>query len=98
MDVCKPPTRLWLSRLTVYFPLKVVPEQPLMIEPTETESKETLDAFADAMIRIYGEDALFLQQSPHTLGLSRPDEVRARGSRSCAGNRMSVVRLLPFRR
>ena len=60
---------------TVYFPL-VVPEA-LMIEPTETESKETLDAFADAMIRIKNEDAEFLHQAPHTLNYSRPDEVKA---------------------
>jgi len=60
---------------TVYFPL-VVPEA-LMIEPTETESKETLDAFADALIRICGEDADFLREAPHELALSRPDEVKA---------------------
>jgi glycine dehydrogenase subunit 2 len=60
---------------TVYFPL-VVPEA-LMIEPTETESKETLDAFADALIRIRDEDADFLREAPHELALSRPDEVKA---------------------
>jgi glycine dehydrogenase subunit 2 len=60
---------------TVYFPL-TVPEA-LMIEPTETESKETLDAFADALIRIKNEDAEFLHQAPHTLNYSRPDEVKA---------------------
>ena len=60
---------------TVYFPL-VVPEA-LMIEPTETESKETLDAFADTLITIKGEDPDFLHDAPHTLGLSRPDEVKA---------------------
>jgi glycine dehydrogenase subunit 2 len=60
---------------TVYFPLIV--REALMIEPTETESKETLDAFADALIRIKGEDPEFLHQAPHTLGLSRPDEVKA---------------------
>ena len=38
---------------TVYFPLIV--HEALMIEPTETESKETLDAFADAMIAIANE-------------------------------------------
>ncbi len=47
---------------TVYFPL-VVPEA-MMIEPTETESKETLDAFAQAMHTILGEDADFLHQAP----------------------------------
>ena len=80
---------------TVYFPL-VVPEA-LMIEPTETESKETLDAFADALIRIHGEDAEFLQQAPHTLGLSRPDEVRGgQGADPALEAGMNVVRLLPF--
>ena len=60
---------------TVYFPLVVA--EALMIEPTETESKETLDAFADTLIRIKGEDAEFLQKAPHKLGISRPDEVKA---------------------
>ena len=60
---------------TVYFPL-VVPEA-LMMEPTETESKETLDAFADVLLQIVQEDAAFLQKAPHTLGISRPDEVKA---------------------
>jgi glycine dehydrogenase subunit 2 len=60
---------------TVYFPL-VVPEA-IMIEPTETESKETLDGFADALLRIREEDAEFLHNAPHTLGISRPDEVKA---------------------
>ena len=60
---------------TVYFPL-VVPEA-LMIEPTETESRETLDAFAEALLRIAGEESDFLHDAPHTLGISRPDEVKA---------------------
>jgi len=60
---------------TVYFPL-VVPEA-IMIEPSETESKETLDGFADALLRIREEDADFLHNAPHTLGISRPDEVKA---------------------
>jgi glycine dehydrogenase subunit 2 len=60
---------------TVYFPLVV--REALMIEPTETESKETLDAFADALLRIREEDPQFLHDAPHTLGISRPDEVRA---------------------
>jgi glycine dehydrogenase subunit 2 len=60
---------------TVYFPL-VVPEA-LMIEPTETESKETLDGFAETMLRICKEDADFLHDAPHTLAISRPDEVKA---------------------
>jgi glycine dehydrogenase subunit 2 len=60
---------------TVYFPLVV--REALMIEPTETESKETLDAFADALLQIHGEDPEMLHDAPHTLPLSRPDEVQA---------------------
>jgi glycine dehydrogenase subunit 2 len=75
MDIGKRLLDFGFHAPTVYFPL-VVPEA-LMIEPTETESKETLDAFADALIRIQGEDPDFLHQAPHTLGLSRPDEVKA---------------------
>jgi glycine dehydrogenase subunit 2 len=60
---------------TVYFPL-VVPEA-LMIEPTETESKETLDAFAATLLKIIEEDADFLHDAPHTTPISRPDDVKA---------------------
>jgi glycine dehydrogenase subunit 2 len=63
---------------TIYFPL-VVPEA-LMIEPTETEAKETLDAFADAMIAIAREardDADVVRAAPHHRPVRRLDEVRA---------------------
>jgi glycine dehydrogenase subunit 2 len=75
MDVAKRLLDYGYHAPTVYFPL-VVPEA-LMIEPTETESKETLDAFADTLLKIRGEDPDFLHDAPHTLGISRPDEVRA---------------------
>ncbi len=60
---------------TVYFPL-IVPEA-LMIEPTETESRETLDAFVAALFRITEEPADLLHEAPHTTTVSRPDEVQA---------------------
>jgi glycine dehydrogenase subunit 2 len=63
---------------TIYFPL-IVPEA-LMIEPTETESKETLDAFADAMVAIAREAAenpQALKEAPRTAPVRRLDEVRA---------------------
>jgi len=63
---------------TVYFPL-IVP-QAIMIEPTETESIETLDAFAEAMLKIAEEareNPDLLHQAPHTAPVSRLDEVRA---------------------
>jgi glycine dehydrogenase subunit 2 len=64
--------------MTVYFPLIV--KEAMMIEPTETESKETMDAFIDAMIRaaeLAASDPQQVCQSPRTTPVSRPDEVRA---------------------
>jgi glycine dehydrogenase subunit 2 len=63
---------------TTYFPL-LVPEC-LLIEPTETESKEELDAFVDAMVAIREEamsDAAKLKGAPWTLPVRRLDDVRA---------------------
>lgn len=63
---------------TIYFPL-IVPEA-LMIEPTETESIETLDAFAEAMLRIAGEaetDPDIIRDAPHDTPVSRLDEAGA---------------------
>jgi glycine dehydrogenase subunit 2 len=63
---------------TIYFPL-IVPEA-LMIEPTETETKETLDAFCDAMLAIAREAAenpALLKDAPHSRPVRRLDEVRA---------------------
>jgi glycine dehydrogenase subunit 2 len=75
MDIAKRLLDFGYHAPTVYFPL-VVPEA-MMIEPTETESRETLDAFADALLAIRGEEPELLHTAPHTLGISRPDEVRA---------------------
>ena len=63
---------------TMYFPL-VVPEA-LMIEPTETESRETLDAFIETLERIDAEaaaDEEFLRGAPYETPISRLDEARA---------------------
>ena len=63
---------------TIYFPL-IVPEA-LMIEPTETESKETLDAFVEAMHAIAREAAeapTLLKEAPHSRPVRRLDEVKA---------------------
>lgn len=75
MDIAKRLLDYGFHAPTVYFPL-VVPEA-MMIEPTETESKETLDAFAAVIRTILGEDPEFLHQAPHNTPVSRPDEVRA---------------------
>ena len=63
---------------TVYFPLLV--EEALMIEPTETETKESLDAFADTVERILleaEEDPDLARNAPYTTPVRRLDEVRA---------------------
>jgi glycine dehydrogenase subunit 2 len=63
---------------TVYFPLLV--EEALMIEPTETETKESLDAFAEAIERILAEaerDPAIAKSAPYTTPVRRLDEVKA---------------------
>jgi len=75
MDVAKRLLDFGYHAPTVYFPL-VVPEA-MMIEPTETESKATLDAFADTLLKIRAEDGDYLHNAPHTLPISRPDEIKA---------------------
>ncbi|OJX41497.1 MAG: glycine dehydrogenase (aminomethyl-transferring) [Chloroflexi bacterium 44-23] len=63
---------------TNYFPL-IVPEA-LMIEPTETENKETLELFADALIKISDEavnNPQLLKDAPHNTPIGRLDEVKA---------------------
>lgn len=75
MDIAKRLLDHGFHSPTVYFPL-VVPEA-LMMEPTETESPETLEAFARALGNILAEDPEILRQAPHSLPISRPDEVKA---------------------
>jgi glycine dehydrogenase subunit 2 len=63
---------------TIYFPLIV--DEALMIEPTETESKESLDAFCEAMLAIAGEvekSPELVCQAPHNAPLRRLDEATA---------------------
>lgn len=63
---------------TIYFPLNV--EESMMIEPTETESKETLDAFIETMIQIAKEaeeNPEIVQEAPHTTVVGRLDETKA---------------------
>jgi glycine dehydrogenase subunit 2 len=63
---------------TIYFPLIVA--EALMIEPTETETRETLDAFCEAMLAIAQEaadDPQTLKDAPHTRPVSRLDEAAA---------------------
>lgn len=78
MDVAKRLLDYGYHPPTVYFPLIV--KEALMIEPTETESKETLDNFIDAMIKIAKEaesNPELLKEAPHNAPVRRVDEVRA---------------------
>jgi len=75
LDVCKRLLDYGYHAPTVYFPMVVA--EALMMEPTETESKETLDAFADVLLKIKGEEPETLRTAPHAHIISRPDEVKA---------------------
>jgi glycine dehydrogenase subunit 2 len=78
MDVAKRLLDYGFHAPTTYFPL-LVPEC-LLIEPTETESRETLDAFVESMVAILGEaqtDAARLKGAPYTMPVRRLDDVRA---------------------
>jgi glycine dehydrogenase subunit 2 len=78
MDIAKRLMDYGFHPPTVYFPLIV--EEALMIEPTETESKDTLDAFADALLQIVEEareDPGLLHEAPLAAPVRRLDEVKA---------------------
>ena len=78
LDVAKRLLDYGFHAPTIYFPLLF--HQTIMIEPTETESLETLDAFIDAMRKIAAEaaeDPDILHGAPHNTPVSRPDETTA---------------------
>ena len=78
LDVAKRLIDLGFHPPTIYFPLIV--HDALMIEPTETESKETLDAFAAALAQIAVEahtDPQVLHSAPHVTPVRRLDEAQA---------------------
>ncbi|MBA3314286.1 MAG: aminomethyl-transferring glycine dehydrogenase subunit GcvPB [Planctomycetaceae bacterium] len=75
MDLAKRLLDYGFHAPTVYFPLDV--PEAVMIEPTETESKETLDAFAETVARILNEPAELVKSAPRTTTVCRPDEVKA---------------------
>ncbi len=75
MDLAKRLLDYGFHAPTVYFPL-TVPEA-MMMEPTETESKETLDAFVAAIEAILQESPEVIHDAPHSTKISRPDEVQA---------------------
>lgn len=78
LDVAKSLIDYGMHPPTMYFPLIV--HEALMLEPTETESRETLDWAAEVFCKLYAlahEDPEFMHNSPHNAQIGRPDEVRA---------------------
>ena len=78
LDVAKRLLDFGFHAPTIYFPLLF--HQAIMIEPTETESKETLDDFIEVMRKIAAEaaqDPDILHNAPHNTPISRPDETTA---------------------
>jgi glycine dehydrogenase subunit 2 len=78
LDIAKRMMDYGLHPPTNYFPLIV--HEALMIEPTETESKQTLDSFADILLKIAEEahnDPELLKSAPHITPVGRLDEVKA---------------------
>src|SRR5579885_160183 len=78
LDIAKRLLDFGIHPPTIYFPLVV--HGALMVEPTETETRQTLDEFVAAMEQIYAEaqqDPQLLKDAPHTLALKRVDEALA---------------------
>lgn len=85
MDIAKALLDKGFHAPTVYFPLTV--KECIMIEPTETESRETLDAFCDAMLEIAAQiesDPDSLHDAPVSMPVGRLDEVKAARDLNCA--------------
>jgi glycine dehydrogenase subunit 2 len=75
MDVAKALLDYGFHSPTVYFPLIV--EEALMVEPTETQSRETVEALATALLDIAGDDPDTVRASPVRTPVGRLDEGRA---------------------
>jgi glycine dehydrogenase subunit 2 len=75
LDVAKRLLEEGFHAPTIYFPLIV--DEALMIEPTETESPQTLEALAGALLRIAAEDGADARMAPRTTPVGRVDEARA---------------------
>jgi glycine dehydrogenase subunit 2 len=75
LDISKRLLDYGLHAPTIYFPSLV--EEALMIEPTETETRETLDQYAEVMKKIAAEDAELVHSAPHNTAAKRIDEVYA---------------------
>ncbi len=73
---------------TIYFPLIV--KEALMIEPTETESKKTLDSYIHALLAIADEDPEIIHQAPHNTSVRRVDEIKAAKDAQFTWNKKNI--------
>lgn len=89
MDIAKRLMDYGFHPPTVYFPLIV--DEALMIEPTETETRKSLDDYIDALIKISREDPSIVQTAPHHTSFQRIDEVEA--TKNAVHNWNEIARL-----
>jgi glycine dehydrogenase subunit 2 len=75
LDIAKRLLDYGLHPPTIYFPLIV--KEALMIEPTESESKQTLDEYIDVLLKIADEDADIIKNAPQNTSVKRIDEAAA---------------------
>ena len=75
LDIAKRLLDYGLHAPTIYFPLIV--KEALMIEPTESESKDSLDSYIDALLKIADEDSDIVKNAPINTSVKRVDEVNA---------------------
>lgn len=75
LDVAKRLLDYGLHPPTVYFPLIV--KEALMIEPTESESKKTLDGYIETLLKIAQEESNLVKEAPHNTVVRRIDEIGA---------------------
>ena len=73
LDIAKRLLDYGLHPPTIYFPLIV--KEALMIEPTESESKKTLDEYIETLIKIADEDPRIIKNAPNNTSVKRVDEV-----------------------
>jgi glycine dehydrogenase subunit 2 len=75
LDIAKRLLDYGLHPPTVYFPLIV--KEAMMIEPTESESKKTIDDYIDTLVKIAGEDPKIVKNAPYNTAVKRIDEAGA---------------------
>ena len=93
LDIAKRLLDYGIHAPTIYFPLIV--EEAIMVEPTETETKETMDAFVKAMVEITGEakeNPALLHEAPHNTPVRHLDETKQPVNLICVGSQTTMAK------